>query len=205
MVLARYAASAAPPGIDRERFAAAALADTYEVVADLVGVGHGIVGPPRVADLLWPEGLALPEESTLAVAQRLTGRVDQLLLVAGDAPDLPGLVLAKVLKPLHRIDVAVAPVRGGNGAVVIGVALPLAAWLTDELLDLDRTSYRALSAAAPQRTRVALAPEWHRLRTPGDLARLDPGLEGWEETRVLLDQSDARGRDQGTDRIVDVG
>ncbi len=48
------------------------------------------------------------------------------------------------------------------------------------------TSAAALSAAAPDRSRVAVAPDWHRLRTPADLARLDPGLEGWEETRVLL-------------------
>ena len=39
---------------------------------------------------------------------------------------------------------------------------------------------------APSRSRVALAPDWHRLRTPADLRRLDPGLEGWEETRALL-------------------
>ncbi len=38
VVLARYAAAGAPPGIDPRSFAAAALADTYEVVADLVGV-----------------------------------------------------------------------------------------------------------------------------------------------------------------------
>lgn len=186
VVLARYAAAGAPPGIDPRSFAAAALADTYEVVADLVGVGHGIAGPPGVVSLLWPGGLALTDATPIEVARRLTDRFDQLVLVAADAPDLPGLVLAKVLKPLHRSDVVVAPARGGDGAVALGVALPLAAWLTADLLDLDHTSAAALSAAAPDRSRVAVAPDWHRLRTPADLARLDPGLEGWEETRVLL-------------------
>jgi hypothetical protein len=30
-------------------------------------------------------------------------------------------------------------------------------------------------------------PGWHRLRTPDDLRLLDPGLEGWENTRALLE------------------
>jgi hypothetical protein len=33
---------------------------------------------------------------------------------------------------------------------------------------------------------IATAPGWHRLRTPADLTRLDPGLEGWDNTRALL-------------------
>ena len=34
---------------------------------------------------------------------------DEVVLVPGDAPDLPGLVLAKQLKVLHRADVASVP------------------------------------------------------------------------------------------------
>ncbi|WP_284454825.1 hypothetical protein [Actinomadura madurae] len=30
-------------------------------------------------------------------------------------------------------------------------------------------------------------PAWHRLRTLDDLRLLDPGLEGWENTRALLE------------------
>ena len=40
-----------------------------------------------------------------------------------------------------------------------------------------------LNASAPRRSRWTLAPTWHRLRTPEDVAHLDNGLEGWEETR----------------------
>jgi hypothetical protein len=33
---------------------------------------------------------------------------------------------------------------------------------------------------------VATTPGWHRVRTSADLDRLDPGLEGWENTRAVL-------------------
>ena len=46
VVLARYDASrAAPEGVDPAAFAAACLLDSYEVVADLIGVESGIAGP----------------------------------------------------------------------------------------------------------------------------------------------------------------
>ncbi|MEU0572030.1 hypothetical protein ABZ297_42435, partial [Nonomuraea sp. NPDC005983] len=53
--------------------------------------------------------------------------------------------------------------------------------------DLDDPDLVAtLRAQAPGRRMVATGPGWHRLRTPDDLGRLDPGLEGWESTRALL-------------------
>jgi hypothetical protein len=33
-----------------------------------------------------------------------------------------------------------------------------------------------------------VAEGWHRLRAPDTVSRLDPRLEGWEATRVLLDR-----------------
>ena len=39
---------------------------------------------------------------------------------------------------------------------------------------------------APGPRMVATGPGWHRLRKPQDVARLDPGLEGWDNTRALL-------------------
>jgi hypothetical protein len=187
VVLARYGAgAAAPAGTDPVSLARAALADTYEVLADLVGVTSGIAGGPEVAELLWPGALHLPELPLTALAHRLAGEVDELVLVPGDVPDLPGLVLAKVFKVLHRTDVAVAPERGGPGCVVLGLRLPLASWLEDEALDLDDDPYERLMARAPRRAACQRTPDWHRLRTGEALGRLDPGLEGWEETRLLL-------------------
>ncbi len=187
-MLSRHrAGAAAPPGVDPSALARAALADTYEVVADLVGVRSGIAGDTSVDDLLWPGAVRFPDLPVAALAASCAAEADELVLVPGDAPDLPGLVLAKVFKVLHRSDVVVAPERGGQGLVALGVRLPLAAWLVPLGLDLDDPGLRdRLTAAAPRRSAVQTAPDWHRLRTREALARLDPGLEGWEETRELL-------------------
>jgi hypothetical protein len=188
VVLARYDASrAAPVGVDSSAFAAACLLDSYEVVADLIGVTSGIAGPASVAEMLWPGALHLPADITvLTMARQLSEVADELVVLPADLPDLPGLVLAKLFKVLHRTDIAIAPERGGDGCAAIGLSLPLADWIPDDAFDLDHNPFERLSAAAPRRSRCTLAPGWHRLRTPNDLRRLDPGLEGWEETRALL-------------------
>jgi hypothetical protein len=188
VVLARYgASSAAPEGIDAASFAAACLIDSYEVVADLIGVKSGIAGPPSVAEMLWPDALHLPSDITLGtMADQLSEVADELVVLPADLPDLPGLVLAKLFKVLHRTDIAIAPERTGSGCVAIGVSLPLADWIPDDVFDLDHNPYPRLSGIAPRRSRCVLTPAWHRLRTPADVDRLDPGLEGWEETRALL-------------------
>lgn len=194
VVLARYDASnAAPDGIDPAAFAAACLLDSYEVVADLIGVTSGIAGPPSVAEMLWPGALHLATDTTVPVmAQQLSETADELVLLPADLPDLPGLVLAKLFKVLHRTDIAIAPERSGNGCAAIGVSLPLADWIPEDAFDLDNNPFVRLSAIAPRRSRWALAPAWHRLRMPTDLSRLDPGLEGWEETRTLLAGRDSQ-------------
>ena len=188
VVLARYDASrAAPPGVDSSAFAAACLLDSYEVVADLIGVTSGIAGPASVAEMLWPGALHLPADITVpTMARQLSQVADELVVLPADLPDLPGLVLAKLFKVLHRTDIAIAPERGGDGCAAIGLSLPVADWIPDDAFDLDHNLFERLSAAAPRRSRCTLAPAWHRLRTPNDLRRLDPGLEGWEETRALL-------------------
>jgi hypothetical protein len=187
VVLARHgAAAAAPPGVEPAALRRAALADTYEVVADLVDVRSGIAGDETVGELLWPGALQLPDLDVIALARRLAPEADELVVVPGDAPDLPALVLAKVFKVLHRTDVAVAPERGGPGCVALGLRLPLAPWLDAEVLDLDVDPYERLLVRAPRRAACQRTPDWHRLRTPEAVGRLDPGLEGWEETRFLL-------------------
>jgi hypothetical protein len=188
VVLARYdASSAAPDGIDPAALAAACLLDSYEVVADLIEVTSGIAGPPSVAEMLWPGALHLPTDITVpAMARQLGEEADELVVLPADLPDLPGLVLAKLFKVLHRTDIAIAPERSGTGCAAVGVSLPLADWIPEDAFDLDDNPFTRLSAIAPRGSRCTLAPAWHRLRTPVDVARLDPGLEGWEETRTLL-------------------
>ena len=196
VVLARYAASGATPeNMDADAFAAACLLDSYEVVADLIEVQSGIAGPASVAEMLWPGALHLPHDITVpAIARQLSDEADELVVVPADVPDLPGLVLAKLFKVLHRSDIAIAPDHGGAGCVAIGVSLPLADWIPEDAFDLDRNPFTRLSAIAPRRSRCSLTPAWHRLRTPADVKRLDPGLEGWEETRALLAAHSRAGR-----------
>jgi hypothetical protein len=187
LVLARHVA-VAPPGIDQTAYARACLSDSYEVLADLAEVQAGIVGDPATqAELLWPGDLALPwTGSVRELAEDLTGTADELVVVPADAPDLPGLVVAKVFKALQRADVCCAPERGPvPGCVAIGLRLPWAGWIPGDL-DLDRANHDELILAAPRRSLAAVGPDWHRMRSPAAVGRLDPGLEGWELTRALL-------------------
>jgi hypothetical protein len=180
------ASAAAPDGVDRDAFAWACLADCYEVAADLVEVESGIAGPPQVAELLWPGSWHLADGlGVLELAESVALRVDELVVLTADAPDLPGLVLAKMFQVLHRVDLVVAPQRNGGGCVALGVALPPSDWLTNEVLDLQRCPVARLRSGV-SRSRWALAPAWHRLQRPDHVARLDLGLEGWNQTRALL-------------------
>ena len=110
---------------------------------------------------------------------------DQAAVVVADAPDLPGLTLGKLLRPLSSRPVAVAPVEG-NGRGLLGVAarLPVPEWLP--AMDLDTAAPADVRAAAPRPGDVAVTAGWRRLRGPADLATLDPAFDGWDATRALL-------------------
>jgi hypothetical protein len=187
LVVARYdAAGAAPPGVDRAAFARACLADTYEVASELVDARSGLVGGPELDDLLWRGSPRFDDQGLATLLDACAAVADEVVLVPADAPDLPALALAKQLKVLHRADVAVAPEWGGPGCVALGFRLPVAAWVPLGQLDLDLDPRPVLEAAAPSPALVETTPQWHRLRGPAAVHRLDPALEGWEETRALL-------------------
>ncbi|MGO1971549.1 MAG: hypothetical protein ACTH2Q_01185 [Propionibacteriaceae bacterium] len=193
----------APPGVDPAAFTRACLADTYEVLAGLAEVQAGVAGlsDQAAADLLWPGDRALPPGSPYELAGAVAGAgaqdragaqartdaqgVDELVLVAGDAPDLPALVIAKMFRALRRAEVCVAPDRTLPGCVALGVRLPWPDWLPSRV-DLADPLATDLEHLVPVRGALAITPDWHRLRTPEAVHRLDPGLEGWEETRLLL-------------------
>ena len=183
VVLSRYhAGPGAPPGIAPAAFARSCLADTYEVLADLQEVSAGISGPPELAELLWPGDQLFAELSIRDLALQASAHFDELVVVPGDVPDLPGLVLAKMFKVLHRMELVVAPERGGRGCAALGVRLATSDWLPELDLDLDPATLIARAGSS----RTARSPDWHRMRTPDSVNRLDPGLEGWDETRALL-------------------
>jgi hypothetical protein len=111
---------------------------------------------------------------------------DEATVIAADVPDLPGLLVGKLHRALGSADVAALPADGG-GLVAFATRLPLPSWLPTDQLSLDRVdALEQLAQAAPRRRDFAVVPGWHRLREPADVAKLDPGHEGWPATRLLL-------------------
>jgi hypothetical protein len=190
---------AAPPGIDQGEFRLAMLEDTYDMVAGLDLVSPALILNreewPAAEAVTWPGTPVLRASDlgdTFARLQALGA--DQTVLVAADAPDLPPLLIGKLFRALGSsrsagAHTAVCPAEGG-GLVAVAVPLPVPEWLGDfdagfHLFDLP-DAFARLRAAAPRPGLVQAGPGWHRLRTAADLAFLDPGLEGWENTRALL-------------------
>ncbi|GAA1868482.1 hypothetical protein [Actinomadura bangladeshensis] len=185
-----------PPGVDPDEFRLALLEDTYEVVAGLELVTPALVlDPPDQPDaeaVTWP-GTPIVREATLtgAFAALHALGAASAALVAPDAPDLPPLLLGKLFRALGSAPSAACQADGaGRGLVALAARLPLPGWLATALRDVDLDTPDALArlrAAAPRPGLVPQGPGWHRLRTLGDLRFLDPGLEGWESTRALLE------------------
>jgi hypothetical protein len=186
----------APPGIDPRAYADAMIEDVAETLYGLSGVDSAVACSPGRGDdiraLVWPDMpvAEVPGPDTLAALRVVAdGGYDEAVLVTADAPDLPQMVVAKLFQALARSPVVVAPADGG-GAVALGVRLPAPGWLHSagsQPAGLDSPSIVAdLRAGAPAPGLVQVVPGWHRLRTAADVQRLDPGLEGWERTRMLL-------------------
>lgn len=190
-------AVATPPGTDPAEFRLAVLEDTYEVVAGLEFVTpvlalteNGESGENSEFDkdaeaITWPGTEVVRTTGLGALLDALTGLgAEQAAVIAHDAPDLPPLLVGKLFRALGGGEVAICPAKGG-GLVALAARLPAPAWLAG--IDLDTTDAPSrLRAAAGRPGAVRSGPGWHRLRTPADLARLDPGLEGWDNTRILL-------------------
>ena len=186
------AARACPPGIAPAEFARALAEDVADLLADLPGLDPVVAAAPdRVADaedVVWPgtpvlEVAGRPVDVLTALAEQ---GYDEAAVFVADAPDLPGLLVAKPFSALSTAAlVAAAPAYGG-GLVALASRLPVPAWLPIDV-DLDEPyAVERLMAAAPRPGDVALTPSWRRLRRREDLAALDPELEGWEATRTLL-------------------
>jgi hypothetical protein len=183
-----------PPGISPESWRTALADDLLDVFALMIDVDAAVAvsaaDEALVPSLGWP-GLSryvVPELSisTIFAAIAADG-YEQAALVAADAPDLPGLLIAKLLRPLTSHPVAAAGAVGADVLLGVSAVLPAPAWLP--AAGLDDLTPRTLRKPAPQASDVAAATGWHRLRGPDDLARLDLRLEGWEATRALLTPS----------------
>jgi hypothetical protein len=250
--------SAAPPGIDPVEFGLALVEDSCDLAAELelvapaIAVSHDAeqeLGGRAMAEFAWPGTPVLrlkpADDAGLGlVGQTLHGLAalgaQQGVVLAADAPDLPALLIGKLLRALGTaprppapsggpssragmsggsggpssragtaggsggpsprigtagVEVAVCPAEGG-GLVALAAWLPPAGWVAGlgsagqpgdrwiELDDLDAVG--RLRRGAPRRGALQLVPGWHRLRSPADVGRLDPGLEGWPATRAVL-------------------
>jgi hypothetical protein len=180
----------APPGVDAGSWRRALAEDVVDLLAGLAaadaGIAAGSADRALAEAVAWP-GMPVyevPAPSPYAALQAAAQEGYELAaVVPADAPDLPGLLVGKLLQPLTSRLAAVAPAHGG-GLIGLAARLPVPDWLPD--VDLDAAAPEQIRAAAPRKAQVAVTPGWHRLRGPADLARLDPALEGWDTTRTLL-------------------
>ncbi|MDT4985940.1 MAG: hypothetical protein QOI74_34 [Micromonosporaceae bacterium] len=180
----------APPGIDPGAWQRALAEDVVDLLATLAAADIAIAAART--ELVLAEAIAWPgmpvyelDVPTPLAALHRAAAAGHLMgaVLAADAPDLPGMLVGKLLQPLTSRFAAVAPASGGG---LLGVAsrLPVPGWLPG--IDFDTDHAERVRVAAPRPAMVAVTPGWHRLRGPADLARLDPALEGWETTRRLL-------------------
>jgi hypothetical protein len=180
-----------PPGVDAEAWRAALAEDLVDLLATLNEVEPAIAA--LAADRPLAESVAWPSMPVYEVPDLTAGTIfaaaakdgyEQAALVAGDVPDVPGLLVGKLLRPLTTRPLAVAPADPGPGLLGVAARLPAPDWLP--AFDLDGGSLAELRAAAPRGPDVGSSPPWRRLRGPADLATLDPAVEGWDTTRALL-------------------
>ena len=175
------------------------LEDAYDTVAalELVEPALALVpgDQPDAEQVTWP-GTQLvraartndPSEvaEVLDVLAALSPTAAAVALVTGDAPDLPGLLVGKLFRALGNAYVAVSPAEGG-GLVSVAVRIPVPSWFLTAGVGLEAAdAVERLARAAPRRSALALAAGWHRVRTMADARRLDPGLDGWDNTRAAL-------------------
>lgn len=182
-----------PPGVDPTSWRAALAEDVVDLISTLSEVAGGIAVPVDDRGLAeavaWP-GMPVYETSTSSVTEVFAAVAadgyDQVAVLAPDVPDLPGLLVGKLMRPLTTRTLAVAASAAPDDAGLVGVAcrVPAPDWLP--AFDLDTGSVAGLRAAAPRPAEVAATPAWRRLRGPAALATLDPAVEGWEATRALL-------------------
>ncbi len=187
-MLAGEAAVPALPGADPAELRLALLEDTYEVVAGLefVTAVLALTGPdPDAEAVTWPGTPIVHTTGLMPLLGALHEMgAEQAVVVAGDAPDLPPLLIGKLFRALGSGEVAICPARDG-GLVALAAHLPVPDWVAGVDLDTPDAPSR-LRGAAGRPGAVRSGPGWHRVRTPGDLSRLDMGLEGWDNTRNLL-------------------
>jgi hypothetical protein len=181
-----------PPGLAPARWRRALADDAVDLLAMLAEVEPALAVAeaerPLAEAVAWPSmrvyELSTPTVPAILAAAARDG-FEQAAIIVPDAPDLPGMLIAKLLRPLTTRPLAAAPdAAHPTGLIGLASRLPAPDWLTE--VDLDSATVASIRAKAPAATEIIGTAGWHRLRSPEALARLDPGLDGWDATRALL-------------------
>jgi len=170
------------------------LEDVVDLLAPLAEVETAVVTTeadrPLAEAVIWPGmrvyvvDVATPLSALRHLAQE---GYAQAAILAADAPDLPSMLVGKLLRPLGRRQAAAAPDIGAErGLLGLAAVLPPPEWLIQADPTLEEATVPELRRAARKPGVVAEAMGWYRLRGPEAFRRLDPALEGWEATRALL-------------------
>jgi glycosyltransferase A (GT-A) superfamily protein (DUF2064 family) len=178
-------------GLSTDRLATALLADAVDSAESLAaaeiavlcrpGQAASIAESAAVDTIVWSSAVPTVAE---AAARATAYGAEQLVVIASDAPHLPGLLVGKLFRPLGRAEVSISPDPRGV-AVAIGLRLPTPEWLGD--VDLDAPAVvDTVVGRAPRRAMVRTTPGWRRLREPADFAALDAAVEGADLTRAVL-------------------
>ena len=181
-----------PPGVEAATWRRALADDAVDLLAMLAEVEPALAvaqaDRPLATAVAWPSMrvYALP---TLSIGNVLAAAAsdgyEQAAVLAGDAPDLPGMMIAKLLRPLTTRPAAAAPdAAAASGLLGVASRLPAPNWLAG--IDMDDATVATVRSSAPAATDVIGTPGWHRLRTATSVVRLDPALDGWEATRAIL-------------------
>jgi hypothetical protein len=199
--------TAYPPGAERvvavyagrtaglpDQLADAMLSDVIDLVTATPHVAPAVLAAAARREAAtaasWPGTRLVEVPDDAGIGALLAAAADPgvvaVAVVMGDAPDLPGLLLGKLFRAVSgRPQVAVCPAEP-DSVVAVAASLPLPRWLVESTVGFDQPdALAALQAAAPPRL-VAVVPGWHRIRSLADTGRLDPGLEGWDATRLAL-------------------
>jgi hypothetical protein len=194
VVLAVPAADPSPlPGVPRDRLELTLLGDAVDNAEALAATRVAVLCTPAQVDGVaetaaydtdvWSS--SSPSVREAAVRASATG-ARRVVVVASDAPQLPGLLVGKLFRPLGRCDVTVGPDPRG-AAAGIGLRLPMPDWVGD--VDLDGPGVvDTLLRRAPRRALVRTTPGWRRLREPSDFTALTASPDGADLTRALLAQ-----------------
>ncbi|HYJ69930.1 MAG TPA: hypothetical protein VEX15_19930 [Nocardioidaceae bacterium] len=177
--------------VTRDRLEDVLIADAVDSVESLTVATVGVLcSPSQLAGVAASAGVgtavwtgAAPTVREAANHAAAAG-AEQVVVIASDAPHLPGLLVGKLFRPLGRVDVTVSPDPRGF-AVAIGLRLPVPDWVGE--FDLDQPDVvDALLRRAPRRALVRAITGWRRLREPADFAALHAGVDGADLTRALL-------------------